>query len=141
MRPGGAPPAPLGGAPTIPLRPGAPPAGAATVPLKPTPGAPAGPGATQVLPQATTKLKQTQPLGQLPPPSAPASVGAVKTVEPGAELHKESDTLNIILAALILLTTIFLGMLEYSKSRVAEIKDADINLASPQTAWTDLLGK
>ena len=115
--------------PTIPLRPGAGPA--------PIPGAAApAPSATQALPQATTKLKQTQPLGAPPPPNlVPASVG---TKAPVLE-EEPSDTVNIILAALLLVTSILLGLIEYSKSRVSEVQD--VSTVKPTAAFTDLLGQ
>ncbi len=143
--PGAAPTVPLkkpgvpspAGAPTIPLRPGAPGTPSATTPLRPAPGGAAG--STQVLPQATTKLRQTQPLGVLPPPSVPTSVAPkTSSVSDHAE---ESDTINIILAALILLTAIFLGLLQYAKSNVAEVPDSSINKVAENTSWTELLTK
>jgi hypothetical protein len=135
-RPGGPGAAPAA-APTIPLRPSGP-GPAATTALKPTPGSP-GAAPTQVLPQATTKLRQTQPLGQLPPPSAPISV-APKAAN-AEDTAEESDTMNIILAALVLLTTIFLGTLQYAKSRVADVKDADIQAVKAESSFIDLLSK
>ena len=135
--PGGGP------APTIPLRPGIPTA-TPTIPLRPTPvsatpsaeGVLPIPSATQALPQATTKLKQTQPLTSAPPPNL--QVPSIGTRAP-IEEEEPSDMINVILAALLLVTTILLGMIEYSKSRVAEVQQ--INAVSKNASFTDLLGQ
>jgi hypothetical protein len=112
-------PAVPGASPTIPLRPGGVPGAAPTIPLRPTGPAPS---ATQVLPQATTKLKQTQPLGAPPAATLPGMMPA-----PSGEAEEEgSDAINIVLAALILITALFLGLLEYSKSRVSEVKEIGV---------------
>jgi hypothetical protein len=90
-----------------------------------------------VLPAATTKLKQTQPLAAPPPASFPTPVSTGYTQDEAEE--EGSDMVNIVLAAVILLTTIFLGLLEYSKSRVTEVQE--IGVVQKAASWTDLLSQ
>ena len=123
-------PAAPGVAPTTPIRPAVPTA-SPTIPLRPGAAPTAVPGAAAPMPSAT------QALGAPPPPNlVPASVGTRAPVDSDDE---PSDKVNIILAALLLITTILLGLIEYSKSRVSEVQD--ISAVKADAPFTDLLGQ
>jgi len=126
LKRGGVPVAP-GAAPTTPLtRPGA--------PVTPG-GSPGSPTATQQLPQATVKLKQTQPLSQPPSAKGPGSV-PVKRV--GVDHEEEtSDGMSIAIAAAILILLIAVGSFEFAKGNVHKVD----NKQKLDQGWTALLSQ
>jgi len=121
----GAPAAAADKSPTVSLKMGAGPMAPGktpTVALKPGPGA--GAAATQSLPQATTKLKQTGPLASQPRPTgvgtAPIKKATTEELDMGEE---ESDVVPIILSAAVLLGTLFIFAVQFAKTKIPDIDD------------------